>query len=562
MGRSALVFSSAQAWLEKQIAGRGLGSFLLCLLCLSLYLPGIVSLPPTDRDEARYIQASKQMLETGDYVHIRFQESPREKKPVGIYWLQSISAKLFGGPAAPIVAYRIPSVIAAILAVLLLYGIGVTLWGAQAGWWSAVMLASSLVVVAEAHLAKTDAVLLLCAVSCLRGLTVLYTTGAIRPSYRYLFWVGLGFGALVKGPVLPGLVGVTAATMVLVRRSWQFLKPLKPISGALLASSIVLPWVIALWWTGSLQFIERSISGDILPKVVGAHESHGGPPGFYLLTGTVAFWPWSFLAIPALWWAWQERSRREVQALLCWLLPSWVIIELVPTKLPHYSLPLFPALALLCSGCIHEYDTGQWPLSHPRLYRLIRRGWGGIVGVLWVVLLGASIYWGSWVVAGTAALIAAGVAVVVLDVAGPSNQGSGEKPQILSLRLLAVGWMTAVAFFGAIFPNLEAMWVSRQLVAAILPHRADFAQPVFLAGYSEPSAVVLLGTGTRIGTGHEAAEQLQAHTIQIAAVEDREAVAFRKFLGPAEAQLKEYGTVRGFNYSKGKRVTLKLYGLH
>jgi hypothetical protein len=99
-------------------------------------------------------------------------------------------------------------------------------------------------------------------------------------------------------------------------------------------------------------------------------------------------------------------------------------------------------------------------------------------------------------------------------------------------------------------------------VAAILPHRADFAQPVFLAGYSEPSAVVLLGTGTRIGTGHEAAEQLQAHTIQIAAVEDREAVAFRKFLGPAEAQLKEYGTVRGFNYSKGKRVTLKLYGLH
>ncbi|MGO9543748.1 MAG: ArnT family glycosyltransferase, partial [Rhodomicrobium sp.] len=61
----------------------------LIVLCGALYLPGIASLPPTDRDEARFAQASKQMLETGNYVDIRFQTEARYKKPIGIYWLQS-----------------------------------------------------------------------------------------------------------------------------------------------------------------------------------------------------------------------------------------------------------------------------------------------------------------------------------------------------------------------------------------------------------------------------------------------------------------------------------------
>ena len=62
---------------------------LLLLLSLALFLPGIASLPVVDRDEARYVQATRQMLETGDLVQIRFQDEARNKKPVGIYWLQA-----------------------------------------------------------------------------------------------------------------------------------------------------------------------------------------------------------------------------------------------------------------------------------------------------------------------------------------------------------------------------------------------------------------------------------------------------------------------------------------
>ena len=66
---------------------------LLALLCLALYLPGISALPVFDRDEARFAQATKQMLETGQYVDIRFQDEVRYKKPVGIYWLQALALK-------------------------------------------------------------------------------------------------------------------------------------------------------------------------------------------------------------------------------------------------------------------------------------------------------------------------------------------------------------------------------------------------------------------------------------------------------------------------------------
>src|SRR5688500_13734694 len=61
----------------------------LVLLSLACFLPGFTSLQPMDRDEPRYAQASKQMLETGDLVDIRFQVEARHKKPVGIYWMQS-----------------------------------------------------------------------------------------------------------------------------------------------------------------------------------------------------------------------------------------------------------------------------------------------------------------------------------------------------------------------------------------------------------------------------------------------------------------------------------------
>src|SRR5712692_2694685 len=107
--------------------------FLLVGLCLFLYLPGISTIPPLDRDEARFAQATRQMLETGDFLQIRFQDEARNKKPAGIYWLQAAAVSAFSTPAATTIwPYRLPSLLGGIAAVLLMLALGTALFGGGA----------------------------------------------------------------------------------------------------------------------------------------------------------------------------------------------------------------------------------------------------------------------------------------------------------------------------------------------------------------------------------------------------------------------------------------------
>jgi 4-amino-4-deoxy-L-arabinose transferase-like glycosyltransferase len=118
---------------------------LVVLLCLTLYAPGLASIPPVDRDEARFARATRQMLETGDFIQIRFQHEARNKKPIGIHWLQAASVALFSAPGSTAIwPYRLPSALAATIAVLLTSVLGATLLSSRgAGWWP--LLAAALV---------------------------------------------------------------------------------------------------------------------------------------------------------------------------------------------------------------------------------------------------------------------------------------------------------------------------------------------------------------------------------------------------------------------------------
>src|SRR5438105_3374024 len=106
--------------LDARLAGasRGWrGPALAALIAFLAGLPGLLAVPPLDRDESRFAQATAQMLETRDFVVIRFQDEPRFKKPVGIHWLQAASVALVSDPEARAIwAYRIPSLLGAMLA--------------------------------------------------------------------------------------------------------------------------------------------------------------------------------------------------------------------------------------------------------------------------------------------------------------------------------------------------------------------------------------------------------------------------------------------------------------
>lgn len=540
---------------------------LLVLVCLALYLPGFTSLPPVDRDEARFAQASKQMVETGDLVDIRYQDEPRYKKPVGIYWLQAAAATLSGqGAAAPIWVYRLPSLLGAVLAVLLTARLGAGLFDRRTGVTAGMLLAASLLMGVEARLAKTDAVLLACILAAQLGLARAWAERdraeepAILPALG--FWLALGAGMLVKGPIILLACGGTALLLSLFRRSGRWLLRLKPAFGMPLAVLVVLPWLVAIGLQSDGAFFQASVGHDLLGKVLSSQESHGAPPGYYAVAVWLTFWPGSLLLFLALPWIWRHRRAAPVQFCLAWIIPLWIVFELVLTKLPHYVLPAYPALALLSARALADgLPAPGTATAAARWARRLRV----LVLPVWALLgiaLAAAVILLPRLLGAPASPLAVVLALLLLAAAGGAawSLRRGRLEQI-PLLLAAAAIAVAVAGFGRLLPNLGAVWPSAAVAAQVAAARADCpTDNIASAGYREPSLVFLLGTGTVLTTPEGTARHLMgSDRCALALVESREEPAFLAALPEVDPPFVKLATVSGFNYSNGRFVEIGLY---
>ena len=193
---------------DRRNAGKALHVFLVAVFAAAVGLAGLWSLPPLDRDESRFAQATAQMLETGDYVSIRFQDAERNKKPAGIHWLQAASVSAFSSAEArEIWVYRIPSFIGVVLAAVFTYLSAARLYDAQTGLFAGLLLAGAPAVVAEGTIAKTDGMLL--AMTCLAQLAFIHVYARFQEGraggwgWPAAFWAAQGASILVKGPITP-----------------------------------------------------------------------------------------------------------------------------------------------------------------------------------------------------------------------------------------------------------------------------------------------------------------------------------------------------------------------
>ena len=546
-----------KSYTERLATRPGLALAFLVLIALLFYLPGFTSLPPTDRDEARFAQASRQMRESGDLVDIRFQEVPRYKKPIGIYWLQAGAAALVGEAPGTIWPYRLPSLLAAIVALGFVLRLGERLFDRRVGLIGALLLAACLLLAVEARLAKTDATLLAATMAGVDALAAAYLGQARRWTWL-LFWVAVSIGILVKGPVLPLILIATTAALAIADRRIRWLAALKPLRGLPILVLLVAPWLVAIGLASHGGFFTASLGQDFGAKLLGGEEFHGAPPGYYLLMLALTMWPSGLLAAAAAPAVWQQRRQPAFRFLLAWLLPAWILLELIPTKLPHYVLPLYPALAL-AAAAVYADPARRLAAGWPR--------WLAAVGVgIWLavgLVLPAGVLFLEWRVgagfdaAAPATLVLVGGAMLAtLKLLGRDRRD----PALAAL--LAASLALQAGAFGLMLPRFDAIWLSRQaarLVAAASP----CAGPVVAAtGYEEPSLVFLLGTGTRLGGPHESARFLldsRGRACALALVSDDADQVFRGALGGAEPRA--LGQVAGVNYSNGRRLQLTLYAL-
>ncbi len=521
---------------------------LLIAFCLMLWLPGLFTLPPTDRDESRFAQASKQMIETGDYVRIMNGDEPRNRKPIGIHWLQApfaMAARAAGlATENPIWPYRLPSVLGGLAAVLAVQAFGKRLVGRRAALLAAAMLASSVILIVETHLAKTDAALLGATTVCMGLLARAYLTpGALRWGPAGAFWLSLGVGILLKGPITPMVVGVTAASLVVWDRRAAWLWRLRPGFGLPLMALVVLPWFAAIGFATHGRFFQDAVGGDLGRKLASGDDAHGAPPGLHLLLLPLLAFPSSFAAVCGVPAAWRTRSDPAIRFLLAWVVPCWVVFEIVPTKLPHYTLPLYPALFLLAARAL---------LGLPTAARGWRRGlvWGapGVPGVVLaggVLLLPAAIGMSVW--SGAPAAVA--VALVVWLAA------QVERPVVA----LAAAPLFSLTLLGWELPRAAPLWIAPQVEQALVSH-GRAGDVLGSVGFHEPSLMFRAGTATAmLPTGQAGAEALAQGRVATLLVSGRDEAAFESEAARLGLTPHAFATVAGFNYSRGRRTTLTLY---
>ena len=532
----------------------------LFLLCVIAWVPGFFTLPPLDRDESRFAQASKQMIETGNYVDIRYSVGPRYKKPVGIYWMQAASTLSFSKPPYnEIWTYRLPSLLGGIVAVLLAYWCARALAPPSTALIAAALIGFTVSLTAETRIAKTDAVQLATVLGSQALLLRSYLAARLERTPPSL-WVALGgwaafaVGVLIKGPIIVAVLAVTIVAISLWDRDWKWLRTLHWGWGLLLTAIIVLPWGIAIEFASRGEFYEQALGHDFAAKIMGGQESHGEPPGYYLLLATVTLWPATLFVLPGIGNGILNRTDPAMRYLLAWGGAAWALFEIVPTKLPHYILPAYPAVAFL--GALWAMQPAS--AEELRLVRILRyiAAFQFFVGVAFFTIIPilAPKYFGEGINSGLVlgAIIggAAGVAAVIFLIMREKMLASLCAVAAAVIFYPLIGWGVA--------PKVDQIWMSPKAYALATKDKEAGDPPVVLAGYVEPSLVFLLGTDTQIQKGVTAAD-IAAKQGGLVLVEDREKVKFLTRLGQDDAIAKPVDELSGFNYSRGEREHITFY---
>ncbi len=346
----------------------------LIALAAIVYLLGNGLFPLVDRDEPRYAEASRQILESGDWITPRYLDQLRLKKPILIYWLQASSMKLLG---ATDFAARFPSVLASLFTLSLFAVVWPKIVGYRRSLWAVFVFATMLMPAYLAKVCMTDAVLhvfIAITMLCLYAIWI----GNARAWMLIVMGIALGGSILTKGPPAFLFLGMTLLALWLLSftvrgdeptRSFAPTRSISPMALVPrvfvwtlivlgIALGLCIPWAIRLDQAhpGALA---NMFFDEVVKRAGEPQEGHSGPPGFYF----VAFWgtafPWCLFWPAALVYAWKRRRIPWVRFCLAAILGPWVFLEIYKTKLPHYWLPSYPFVALLIADVLVRAIRGR-----------------------------------------------------------------------------------------------------------------------------------------------------------------------------------------------------------
>lgn len=484
----------------------------------------------------------------------------RINKPPMIYWLQASAAGVLtlGQPQHDAIwMYRVPSLIAGIITLLVLWRAASLRFGPRIGLLACLMLATSPLFAWEVRQARSDMVLVAATTLAMAALWSLWDGRGRQWHTSLVLWLAVAVGVLTKGPVVLLVVLLTALTLSITTRRWRWLARTHPWIGALLIAGTLGPWLYAVGERVGHAALWQRLLDETLGRSLEPAEGHSGPPGYHLLLSVVLFWPGVVLAgsefVAAL-ARLVRTSRRRVTPrpsllfLAAWLIPTWLVMELISTKLPHYVLPLYPALAVLCARAVIIADRStRLSLSRPSRFNSERRvvigtwlwRWGGVLLLVGVPLVFAFIVSPIWW-----PIFIAMLAVGWFPPPNPlrTSKGLGWSGVQTRALLAAAAFALLIPVGIALSPSLH---ITQQIVGELdAPAMVD----VGAVGYHEDSLV--FATRGRL-------TRLDADVLpQFIAEHPDATLILPNDLVTPDQHVRT--TVEGFNYSKGKRQTYSI----
>jgi len=481
-----------------------------------------------DKDETLYASCAREMFQRGDWVVPMFNGEVFPDKPPLMYWLMIGGYSLFGVTEF---AARFWSAVLGIATALATYHLGRLLFRAEVGFWAGLIVATSIIFTVSARAATVDSALTLAttlamlafvlgAGACRRepNLDAASTGGNAPPGALLstswpmfvLMYAAMAIAVLAKGPI-GVLLPMTVLGLFLLlttaraagqlpdenapggilarcrRRTLWFLRLLspgnlfrvvwqmRPVTALIVVATVAAPWFVLVGLRTDGVWLEKFFGEQNLARALKPFQGHSGPFFYYIIAIAIGFFPWSVFIGPSLWelgsrilrrHAW----RRQYIFVACWLGVFVLFWSMVRTKLPHYVLPAYPALALLTATFVDGWITDP---AH------VRRCWGRnaavtlvLVGIGMIIALPVvtAVYLpGEWPIALVGLPLVVGGAAVLFYLKRDCVS--------LAIRVFAV---TSVVFLTAIF-GLAALRVDRHqnahvLLAEIRRHSPDTPQ--------------------------------------------------------------------------------------
>jgi 4-amino-4-deoxy-L-arabinose transferase-like glycosyltransferase len=439
-----------------------LGGLLLVVLTAPIFLYRLGRPGLGDPDEGRNAEVAREMLETGDWVTPRINGARYLDKPPAFFWILAVSYRLFGVNEF---AARLPSVLAALSGIALVFWFARRHFGPAAGWLAGAVLALSPLYMVFGRIVIFDMALCVCMTgSVLAAFEAMEGEGRLARVAGAAFFAAAGVGTIVKGPVALAVPFLVALAWALLTRRPRRLGRLGWMSGLLIYAAIVAPWL----WLASARnpgYLEYATIGENLDRMTSNRFQTSRPFWFYLKIILPGLFPWIVFCLAAA--ARRVRGLRQRlaaalneagaegrgsrAAVYCavWLAVLLLFFSAISSKRPSYMLPCAVPVALLSGALWASALAGRRQEARDDM----------AAGAVWVAVI-------------------CGLAAVAVAAAGPGGQvrgiSGGQYDRLLSRGLLfglsACGLLASAALLMTAWRGRRPLlaFVSSALVIAVM----------------------------------------------------------------------------------------------